>query len=790
VLVTVVGAVVLVGWAVDSTALKSLSPNLSQMKANTALCFVLSGLSLALLLRPLGRSGLLGRLLAGLVATVALLTLSEYIFGWNLGIDQVLFDDPATAAGTPAPGRMGANTAINFALAGLSLLLLDAQWRKIRPAQIGSLVIGALALIAVLGYAYGVSNLSTSFITRNVTPMALHTALTFIVLAAGLMLARPNRGMMVLATDPGPGGQLVRRLLLPTILLPPLTGYARLKGQDAGWYGLGEGLAIYATSLVVMFGALVWATARSLARSDVARSESEAREKAILDSALDPIVTVDQEGRILDFNPAAEEAFGYRKEDATGEQMAELIVPPSLRTQHREAFAHHLTTGESKVLGQRLELTAMRSDGSEFPVELSITRMDLSDRPFFTGYLRDISQRKASEEERTSLEAELRQAQKMEAIGRLAGGIAHDFNNLLTVIGGYSDLQLKELPEGNAMREDAEQIKVAAERAAALTRQLLVFSRHQVLDLRVLDLNESVAEIEPMLGRVIGEDIELATRLDPDLVRIRADPNQIHQVILNLAVNARDAMPAGGRLTLETSNVELDRAYVERRAGASLEPGAYAMLAISDTGVGIDAETQAKIFDPFFTTKGLDEGTGLGLSTVYGIARQSGGAVWVYSEPGHGATFKVYLPRVDATSDDADKVSDIAPEADAESPTETVLVVEDEQAVRVLTRRILAAAGYTVLEAADGGEAIEICEHHDGEIQMVVTDMVMPGISGLELGEELLARRPDLKLLIMSGYTERAIDEHALGASVAFLQKPFSSSGLTSKVRETLAESR
>jgi CheY-like chemotaxis protein len=214
------------------------------------------------------------------------------------------------------------------------------------------------------------------------------------------------------------------------------------------------------------------------------------------------------------------------------------------------------------------------------------------------------------------------------------------------------------------------------------------------------------------------------------------------------------------------------------------------MLAISDTGVGIDAETQAKIFDPFFTTKGLDEGTGLGLSTVYGIARQSGGAVWVYSEPGHGATFKVYLPRVDATSDDADKVSDIAPEADAESPTETVLVVEDEQAVRVLTRRILAAAGYTVLEAADGGEAIEICEHHDGEIQMVVTDMVMPGISGLELGEELLARRPDLKLLIMSGYTERAIDEHALGASVAFLQKPFSSSGLTSKVRETLAESR
>jgi signal transduction histidine kinase/ActR/RegA family two-component response regulator len=465
--------------------------------------------------------------------------------------------------------------------------------------------------------------------------------------------------------------------------------------------------------------------------------------------------------------------------------MAELLIPPPLRPRHRAAFARHLASGEATILGRRLELTALRADGAEFPVELSISRTELSGEPFFTGYLRDISRHKSDEEERASLEAQLRHAQKMEAIGRLAGGIAHDFNNLLTVIGGYSDMQLRALPEGGAAREDAVQIKTAAERATALTRQLLVFSRHQAPNLRAVDLNESVSEIEPMLRRVIGEDVELVARLAARPGRVRADPNQIDQVVLNLVVNARDAMPEGGTLTLETAEVELDRAYVESHFAVPLEPGPYAMLAVSDTGVGIDAETQAKIFDPFFTTKGEEEGTGLGLSTVYGIARQSGGAIWVYSEPGHGATFKLYLPRVEA-GEEVEGASEPPPEAATARASETVLVVEDEEAVRGLARRILADGGYEVLEAADGAAAIELCERHDSEIHLVLTDMVMPGMGGLELADRLLARRPELRLVVMSGYTERAVDKHDLDARLDFLQKPFSAAALTTKVREAL----
>jgi len=657
-----VGSGVLLGWATGIESLKSISPSFSQMKANTALCFILAGISLLLLRNPLHKHwSTLGKGLAGIISLLALLTLFEYIAGSNLGIDELLFRDPNSAAAF-SPGRMGANSAFGFTLVGFALLALDTERRGIRPTQVAAIVVSVMAFVAILGYAYGASTLDTSFITKTVTPMSLYTALTLPVLAAGLMLARPDKGMMVLIRSKGPGGHLLRRFLLPVVLVPPLVGYVRLKGQEDGLYGLVEGLAIYATTLVVVFGGLVWLTARSLQR-----------------------------------------------------------------------------------------------------------------------------ERNRGDKERSDLEAQLRQAQKMEAIGRLAGGVAHDFNNLLTVITGYTDIQLGELEPGDPRREGISQIKAATDRATALTAQLLAFSRHQILEPRAFDLNVAVAEIAPMLKRVIGENIDFTTKLDPDLHRVWADPNQIHQAILNLAVNARDAMPKGGRLTLETDNVELDQTYVVAHPAIAVEPGDYAMLSVTDSGVGIEAKTLARIFDPFFTTKGPAEGTGLGLSTVYGIATQSGGGVWAYSEPGHGTSFKIYLPRVDVAdgTTEPEETPSVEPETEA---TETVLLVEDEQAVRVLTHRILDSSGYTVLDAANGGEAIALCESHEGLIDLLLTDMVMPGISGIDLSQELRVQRPALKVLVMSGYSELAIDDQERDTNVAFLQKPFSANSLRLKVGEVLRD--
>ncbi|HET7321654.1 MAG TPA: ATP-binding protein, partial [Longimicrobiaceae bacterium] len=369
--------------------------------------------------------------------------------------------------------------------------------------------------------------------------------------------------------------------------------------------------------------------------------------------------------------------------------------------------------------------------------------------------------------ERKQLEEQLVQSQKMEAVGRLAGGVAHDFNNLLTAIKGHLEFLLEGLPAGSDAREDAEGIGDAADRAAQLTRQLLALSRRQVLQPRVLDLNQTVQEMEKMLHRVIGEDISLSSHTEPALGHVEADPGQLTQVLLNLVVNSRDAMPQGGQLTISTANVELDDEYV--RGKVRVEPGGYVMLAVSDTGTGMDAETRARIFEPFFTTKEMGKGTGLGLSTVYGIVQQSGGHVWVYSEPGHGTTFKIYLPRVDAPLS-----TDAAPEAAMATGRETVLLAEDDPAVRVLARRGLEHAGYRVLEADGGEAALALAEEHDGPIHLLLSDVVMPGIGGRELAERLQERREGVAVLFMSGYTDDAILRHGmLNEGTPFLEKPF-----------------
>jgi len=387
--------------------------------------------------------------------------------------------------------------------------------------------------------------------------------------------------------------------------------------------------------------------------------------------------------------------------------------------------------------------------------------------------------------DRKQLEEQLRQAQKMEAVGRLAGGIAHDFNNLLMVIQGYSDLLVERLPGADPLRRNAEQIQMASQRASSLTRQLLAFSRKQMLAPKILNVQGVVAEMEKILRRLIGEDIQLETSSAPDLGLVRADRSQIEQVILNLAVNARDAMPHGGRLTIETANVELDSSY--SHPPAVLSPGRYVMLAVTDNGCGMDAETQAHVFEPFFTTKEKGKGTGLGLATVYGVVKQSGGYVWVYSEPGRGTSFKIYLPRIEETAVPAGRDG----KSETQIPqrgSETILLVEDEKGVRELAREYLASSGYRVIEAEDGHTALELATMHVGQIHLLLTDVVMPGISGRELAERVSQIRPGIKIIYMSGYTDQAVVHHGiLQNDAVLLQKPFTLMTLAGKLRELLA---
>ncbi|HLJ95347.1 MAG TPA: PAS domain S-box protein [Gemmataceae bacterium] len=510
---------------------------------------------------------------------------------------------------------------------------------------------------------------------------------------------------------------------------------------------------------------------------------SEARKAAILEAALDAVITVDHEGKIIELNPAAEGMFGRSRDQLLSQDMVQLIIPASWQAHFREGLTTYLATGDGTALARRLEMSALRADGQEFPVEVTVMGIQAEGPPFFTSYIRDISERKQVEETLRQTEERFRQAQKMEAIGRLAGGVAHDFNNLLTIITGYSELLTSTLPEGDPSLSLIQEIAKAAHRAAMLTRQLLAFSRKQVLSNRVVDLNSILADMNKMLHRLIGEDVTLVPALAADLHPVKVDPGQIEQVVMNLAVNARDAMPQGGTLTLETGNVELDESYT--REYPELQPGSYVLLAVSDTGCGMDEAVKARLFEPFFTTKEVGKGTGLGLATVYGIVKQASGHVTVYSEPGRGTTFKIYFPR-------AEGVVVASPEAKAPpaaaAGTETVLVVEDEDGVRALTSRVLKNGGYKVLEARHGLEALQLCGEQEGPVHLVVTDVVMPKMNGPQLAERMRGKWPNVRFLFLSGYTDRALLHNGLlNGNQNFLQKPFTPHDLASKVREMLS---
>ena len=492
---------------------------------------------------------------------------------------------------------------------------------------------------------------------------------------------------------------------------------------------------------------------------------------AALESTANGVVIVERSGRIVWANPALTEITGYSLNQLQGQNVDILHSRQYPRSFYDNVWK--TTTRAGQVW--RGEIVNNRKDGREYTEELTVTPVRNN-----AGEITHVVAIKQDVTERRQLEQQLRQAQKMEAVGLLSGGIAHDFNNLLGVIIGYSEILEERLEQNSDLHKSVEQIKKAGQRAVSLIRQLLAFSRQQVLAPRVLDLNTVVADTEKMLRRVIGEDVELIAALAPELGHVRADQGQIEQVIMNMAVNARDAMPEGGKLIIETMNADLDEEYALRHPPTV--PGKYVMLVMTDTGIGMDEKVRSHIFEPFFTTKELGKGTGLGLSTVYGIVKQSGGYIWVESTLGRGSTFKIYLPQV------ADAVPQSQPRDVATSPlqgSETILLVEDEEPLRSLTCMTLEQGGYTVLEANGGSQAIEIARQHRGSIHLLLTDMVMPGMNGLAVAQNLMSIRPEMKVIYMSGYTNFTTRQQ-LDSEANFLPKPIMRDALLLKLHEVL----
>ncbi|MGO9125901.1 MAG: ATP-binding protein [Terriglobales bacterium] len=521
-------------------------------------------------------------------------------------------------------------------------------------------------------------------------------------------------------------------------------------------------LFVFVALLICSFNAALRSAQEGLRRSEV-------NFRSLVTNAPYGICRCDAGGGLLSANPALVSLLGYAS--------ASELVGRNLVTLHADPQQWFIVADHFRAARQFHGLSSdwIRKNRSPVTVRLSgRTIRDEDNAVFFELFAEDVS-------EQRTLEQQFRQAQKMEAVGRLAGGIAHDFNNLLMVISGYAEFLLERISSDPTVCGPAQEIANAANRATALTRQLLAFSRKQMLAPKVLDLNAVVTENLRLLTRLIGEDIELVMIPGVELGAVRADPSQIEQVIMNLAVNARDAMPQGGKLTIETSNVSLDESYARLHAPA--EPGEYVMLAISDTGMGMDAETQSHVFEPFFTTKGI-KGTGLGLSTVYGIVKQSGGYIWVYSEPSRGTSFKVYLPRVTAAGE---FIASQVPIVEVSPGHETILLVEDETNVRQLTRHYLQGQGYTVLEAGDPAAAIQISNSQASAIHLLLTDIIMPGMNGRQLAQSITSARPETRVLYMSGYTENVIGHNGtLDVNVNLLQKPFTLPALKAKVREVL----
>ncbi len=758
------GVFVLISWAMALPGLHAIDPKLGTMRVDSAVYFLLAGLSLWLMqatrMRRWKRRA--SMLCAGTVSVFSLWSLGERWLGWPVRVDELLFAIFASYAG--GPERMPLLSALMFLMLGLALLLLNTEVRKHRPAQWLALLAILISLLALVAFAYAAVSVSS---IPSPASLAMHSIALFLLLGLGVLFAHPERGLLAVVTSHSMGGTTARRLLPAAIVAPIILGWLTIEGLRAGRFNTIVWLALYAISNLVVFAVLIWRTAGSLHVTDEKRQlaedalrESEKRYRMLFESNPQPLWVYALDSlAFLAVNEAAVKHYGYSRD--------EFLAMTLKDVEDEFEIPQNLVAGTSVS-------THRKKDGTRISVELTAHGLFFDERPARLVLAQDIT-------ERRGLEDQLRQAQKMEAVGRLAGGVAHDFNNLLTAIIGYADLLSVGSLREPACQHDLDEIRKAAERASSLTRQLLAFSRQQILQPKVLDLNQVVSDMGNLLHRLIGEDIELRTALAARLDPVRVDGGQIEQVVLNLALNARDAMPQGGKLTIETANVLLDDAYA--RGHVAVRTGPYVMLAVSDTGVGMSAETQARLFEPFFTTKELGKGTGLGLSTVYGIVKQSGGNIWAYSVLGKGTTFKVYLPRADGPAEPATSQVVVS----TTGGSETILLVEDDELVRRLAHEVLGRKGYRVISTGMIEEALQIAESQQRPIHLVLTDVVMPGMSGNELVTRIQLLRPEIKVLFMSGYADHAVVHHGvIEAGMYFLQKPFTPTLLAQKVREVL----
>jgi PAS domain S-box-containing protein len=773
-IVALVGVIVLVGWATGNAVLTDLATGLASMKANTAASLTLLGLALVMLSLG-GGWRIVARLIALPVVLVGLATIAEYALNQDIGLDQLLVRDPLSATN---PGRMSLATALGVLAVAGSVATLELP--RLRSSVSYGLALFALLIsgVALIGYLYGVQEL---YRLGPFATVALHTAGALAVLAVGLVFAQPESSALGRALGQTPGGLLIRRLLPATTVFPIVLGFVILEGARLGYYSTEFGIALLVIAIIVLLRAFVFRTAVTVDGIDQERSaateeaiRAQQRQRMVTDTIADAVISIDATSTIEFANPAAERIFGYTAAELAGQPLTKLM-PERFRNRHLAALRRYVDSGNRTIAWDGTELVGLRRDGREFPIDVAFAEDLLGEHRTFTGTIRDISARK-------SLEEQLVQAQRLESIGRLAGGIAHDFNNILTAILGYAGLLSEELPANDPNRDKVVGIEQAARRATTLVRQLLAFGRRQVLHPEVLDVNEVIRAVTPMLERVIGEDIRFATRLTGKVHPIEADRGQLEQVLVNLVVNARDAMPRGGQLTIETENVELDEAHAQQHP--EVMPGRHVMLAVSDTGHGMDAATQARIFEPFFTTKEVGRGTGLGLATVYGIVRQSGGHIWVYSEPDKGTSFRLYFPFVAAETERASTTPPaVLPEE--RNGRETVLVAEDEASLRRLIETVLHRRGYTVVSAANAASALDALKRQP--VDLLVTDIVMPGRSGVELAAAVRAVAPGLRIVFISGYTAGAIEHHgSIDEEDVLLQKPFTPDGLAQAVRSAL----
>ena len=774
-----IAIVALSGWLLNLPLLASYGASLATMKANTAVGFILTAAAAWLVqsARTDGWRRTAASVLAILVVLLALSTIAEYLLEQDWGIDEILLRDTTAEPGTYASGRMGANTALGLGFCNAAILLFATRWR--RSAVLGQLcavVVACIALVAVLGYVHSVSSL---YAVRSYTQMSVPSTIAFLLLAAGLLAIYPTLGPMSSVTSPYAGGIMMRRLLPATLTIP--FGFAWLvqQGERVGLYPSGLTLPIVVALTIASLTVVLYISATTVNSADASQralaeqlSESEARFRGLFDHVAEGVFQTTPDGRLLLVNPAFVDMLGYD----SAEELLRHQTPDLYETDEQRRTVVSDLQRDGQIRNTEVQLK--RRDGTSFPALVNIRVVEYDGGDYYEGTVTDVT-------ERARLEARLRQAQKMEAVGQLAGGVAHDFNNILTAILGYAEVLLDEYEEGDRLRRDVEEIKKAGNRAAGLTRQLLAFSRQQVLLPTVVDLNALTDNLASMLRRLIGGHIQLSLDLDADLGAVRADPGQIEQVIMNLVVNARDAMPRGGQLTIETANVDLDEEYSRSHGIVMSDYGRFAMLAVSDTGIGMSEETKRKIFEPFFTTKPRHQGTGLGLATVYGIVKQSRGYVWVYSEPGQGTTVKVYLPEVDAP---LALIRHETEEKEAvEGGSETILLVDDEESIRLLSRTFLERHGYRVLDAANAVEAFETLSKHPEPVNLLLTDVIMPGESGPELLRRVRVIRPDICVLYVSGYADQAIfNREILETGAPFLQKPFSRPALARKVRDVL----